>query len=41
VRDHVRSYEEEGCDELVIFPTVAELDQLDRLAEALGDYLRR
>lgn len=39
-RDHVRSYEEEGCDELVVFPTVAELDQLDRLADALGDYVK-
>src|SRR5919198_156167 len=26
VRDFVRGYEEEGCDELVLFPTVASLD---------------
>jgi alkanesulfonate monooxygenase SsuD/methylene tetrahydromethanopterin reductase-like flavin-dependent oxidoreductase (luciferase family) len=31
----IRGYEEEGCDELVLFPTVASLDQLERLAEIL------
>ena len=36
VRDFVRGYEEAGCDELVLFPTVASLDQVDRLAEALA-----
>jgi alkanesulfonate monooxygenase SsuD/methylene tetrahydromethanopterin reductase-like flavin-dependent oxidoreductase (luciferase family) len=36
VRDFVRGYEEAGCDELVLFPTVADLSQLERLAEALG-----
>jgi alkanesulfonate monooxygenase SsuD/methylene tetrahydromethanopterin reductase-like flavin-dependent oxidoreductase (luciferase family) len=34
--DFVRGYEEAGCDELVLLPTVARLDQLDRLAEVLG-----
>jgi alkanesulfonate monooxygenase SsuD/methylene tetrahydromethanopterin reductase-like flavin-dependent oxidoreductase (luciferase family) len=36
IKDFVRGYEEAGCDELVLFPTVAEIGQLDRLAEALG-----
>jgi alkanesulfonate monooxygenase SsuD/methylene tetrahydromethanopterin reductase-like flavin-dependent oxidoreductase (luciferase family) len=36
VRDFVRGYEEEGCDELVLLPTVSDLDQLDRLAEAVA-----
>jgi alkanesulfonate monooxygenase SsuD/methylene tetrahydromethanopterin reductase-like flavin-dependent oxidoreductase (luciferase family) len=35
-KDFVRGYEEEGCDELVLFPTVADLDDLDRLAEAIA-----
>jgi alkanesulfonate monooxygenase SsuD/methylene tetrahydromethanopterin reductase-like flavin-dependent oxidoreductase (luciferase family) len=35
VRDHTAGYEANGCDELVLFPTVAELDQLERLAEAV------
>jgi alkanesulfonate monooxygenase SsuD/methylene tetrahydromethanopterin reductase-like flavin-dependent oxidoreductase (luciferase family) len=36
VRDFVRGYEEAGCDELILFPTVADLDELDRLAETLA-----
>jgi len=36
VKDFVRGYQEEGCDELVLFPTVSSLDQLDRLADVLG-----
>ncbi len=32
----IRGYEEEGCDELVLFPTVAGLEQLDQLAEVLA-----
>jgi alkanesulfonate monooxygenase SsuD/methylene tetrahydromethanopterin reductase-like flavin-dependent oxidoreductase (luciferase family) len=36
VKDFVRGYEQEGCDELILFPTVADLDELDRLAEALA-----
>jgi alkanesulfonate monooxygenase SsuD/methylene tetrahydromethanopterin reductase-like flavin-dependent oxidoreductase (luciferase family) len=36
IRDLVRGYEDEGCDELVLLPTVSSLDQLERLAEALG-----
>jgi alkanesulfonate monooxygenase SsuD/methylene tetrahydromethanopterin reductase-like flavin-dependent oxidoreductase (luciferase family) len=36
IKDFVRGYEEAGCDELVLFPTVADIGQLDRLAEALA-----
>lgn len=36
VKDFVRGYEEAGCDELVLFPTVSDAAELDRLAEALG-----
>jgi alkanesulfonate monooxygenase SsuD/methylene tetrahydromethanopterin reductase-like flavin-dependent oxidoreductase (luciferase family) len=36
VKDLVRRYEEAGCDELVLFPTVADVDELDRLQEALS-----
>jgi alkanesulfonate monooxygenase SsuD/methylene tetrahydromethanopterin reductase-like flavin-dependent oxidoreductase (luciferase family) len=32
----VRGYAETGCDELVIFPTVADGDEIDRLAEVIG-----
>ncbi len=35
VRDFVRAYAESGCDQLVLFPTVPELDQVEQLAEAL------
>jgi alkanesulfonate monooxygenase SsuD/methylene tetrahydromethanopterin reductase-like flavin-dependent oxidoreductase (luciferase family) len=36
VTDFVRGYEEAGCDELVLLPTVADLEQLDRLADVIG-----
>ncbi|MBA3552012.1 MAG: LLM class flavin-dependent oxidoreductase [Actinobacteria bacterium] len=36
VKDFVRGYEEAGCDELVLFPTVGRADQLDRLADILS-----
>jgi alkanesulfonate monooxygenase SsuD/methylene tetrahydromethanopterin reductase-like flavin-dependent oxidoreductase (luciferase family) len=36
IKDFVRGYEEAGCDELVLFPTVGELAELDRLAEAVA-----
>jgi alkanesulfonate monooxygenase SsuD/methylene tetrahydromethanopterin reductase-like flavin-dependent oxidoreductase (luciferase family) len=36
LKDYVRGYEEAGCDELVLFPTVADVDELERLQEALG-----
>lgn len=36
VKDFVRGYEAEGCDELILYPTVADLDDLARLAEVLA-----
>jgi alkanesulfonate monooxygenase SsuD/methylene tetrahydromethanopterin reductase-like flavin-dependent oxidoreductase (luciferase family) len=36
VKDLVRGYEEAGCDHLVLLPTVAELAQLERLADVLA-----
>jgi alkanesulfonate monooxygenase SsuD/methylene tetrahydromethanopterin reductase-like flavin-dependent oxidoreductase (luciferase family) len=36
VLQFLRGYEEEGCDELILFPAVADLDQFDRLAEVIG-----
>lgn len=36
VLDFVRGYEDAGCDELVLLPTVAGTDQVERLAEALA-----
>lgn len=35
VVDFIRGYEDAGCDELVLFPTVSRVDQLDRLAEVI------
>jgi alkanesulfonate monooxygenase SsuD/methylene tetrahydromethanopterin reductase-like flavin-dependent oxidoreductase (luciferase family) len=35
IADFVRGYEDAGCDELVLFPTVGRLDQLERLAEVI------
>ena len=37
VAQFVRGYAEAGCDELVLLPAVADLDQLDRLADALSN----
>jgi alkanesulfonate monooxygenase SsuD/methylene tetrahydromethanopterin reductase-like flavin-dependent oxidoreductase (luciferase family) len=36
ITDFVRGYEEAGCDELVLLPTVSDPAQLDRLAGVLG-----
>lgn len=36
VVEYVRGYEEAGCEELCLLPAVAALEQLDRLADALG-----
>ena len=42
VAQFIRGYQEAGCDELVLFPTVPDLDQLDRLAEVIhGLAIRR
>jgi alkanesulfonate monooxygenase SsuD/methylene tetrahydromethanopterin reductase-like flavin-dependent oxidoreductase (luciferase family) len=35
VAQFMRGYQDAGCDELMLFPTVADLAQLDRLAEIL------
>ena len=35
IRDFARAYEEAGCDELVLLPTVSDIGQLELLAEAL------
>ena len=35
VAQFIRGYEEAGCDELVLFPTVPDLDQLEQLADIL------
>jgi alkanesulfonate monooxygenase SsuD/methylene tetrahydromethanopterin reductase-like flavin-dependent oxidoreductase (luciferase family) len=36
IRDFVRAYEEAGCAELVLLPTVADPGQLERLADVLA-----
>jgi alkanesulfonate monooxygenase SsuD/methylene tetrahydromethanopterin reductase-like flavin-dependent oxidoreductase (luciferase family) len=36
VKDFVRGYEEAGCDELVLFSTTPDLEELERLREALA-----
>ena len=36
LREFVQGYTEAGCEELLLFPTVAEIGQVTRLAEALG-----
>jgi alkanesulfonate monooxygenase SsuD/methylene tetrahydromethanopterin reductase-like flavin-dependent oxidoreductase (luciferase family) len=36
VIQYIRGYEEAGCSELVLLPTIAESSQLDRLAEAVS-----
>ena len=36
IKDFMRGYEEAGCDELVLFSTTPALEELERLAEAVG-----
>ena len=36
IKDFLRGYEEAGCDELVLFPTTADVAELDRLAEVVA-----
>jgi alkanesulfonate monooxygenase SsuD/methylene tetrahydromethanopterin reductase-like flavin-dependent oxidoreductase (luciferase family) len=36
LKDFVRGYEEAGCDELVLFSTTPEIEELERLQEALA-----
>jgi hypothetical protein len=38
VRRAAAAFQEAGVDELVFDPTVADLDQVDRLADEVGDY---
>lgn len=33
----IRGYEDEGCDELILFPTVADMEQYDRLETVVGN----
>ena len=35
IADFIRGYEDAGCDELVLFPTVSDLGQVERLAEVI------
>ena len=41
IAQFIRGYEEEGCDELVLFPTVPDLAQLEQLADVLNGLGRR
>jgi len=41
IAQFIRGYQDAGCDELVLFPTVPDLAQLDRLAEILLGQGRR
>lgn len=36
IKDFVRGYADEGCDQLILFPTVSDVDEIDRLAEVLS-----
>jgi alkanesulfonate monooxygenase SsuD/methylene tetrahydromethanopterin reductase-like flavin-dependent oxidoreductase (luciferase family) len=36
IKDFVRGYDEEGCDELVLLPTVPDIEQLDRLMDVVA-----
>jgi hypothetical protein len=36
IADFIRGYEDAGCDELVLFPTASSIEQVERLAEAIG-----
>jgi hypothetical protein len=36
IREFVDAYDEAGCEELILFPTVARADQLALLADAVG-----
>ncbi|HEX6478663.1 MAG TPA: LLM class flavin-dependent oxidoreductase [Ktedonobacteraceae bacterium] len=41
IAQFIRGYEEAGCDELVLFPTVPDLVQLDKLADVLNGLGRK
>jgi alkanesulfonate monooxygenase SsuD/methylene tetrahydromethanopterin reductase-like flavin-dependent oxidoreductase (luciferase family) len=36
IKDFVRGYEAAGCDELILLPTVVDIDEVDRLAEVIA-----
>jgi hypothetical protein len=36
VTDYLRGYEEAGCEELILLPGVADLDEVDRLMEVVA-----
>jgi alkanesulfonate monooxygenase SsuD/methylene tetrahydromethanopterin reductase-like flavin-dependent oxidoreductase (luciferase family) len=36
IADFIRGYEDAGCDEVVLFPTVSSIEQIERLAEVIG-----
>jgi hypothetical protein len=36
IKEAMQAYEGVGADELLLWPTVAELDQIDRLAEVVS-----
>jgi alkanesulfonate monooxygenase SsuD/methylene tetrahydromethanopterin reductase-like flavin-dependent oxidoreductase (luciferase family) len=36
VKDFIRGYEAAGCDELILLPTVADIAEVDRLAEVIA-----
>ena len=36
IADFIRGYEDAGCDELLMFPTVSNAEQIERLAEVIG-----
>jgi alkanesulfonate monooxygenase SsuD/methylene tetrahydromethanopterin reductase-like flavin-dependent oxidoreductase (luciferase family) len=36
VVEFIRGYEDAGCDELILFPTVARIEQLERLADVVA-----
>src|SRR5437667_451231 len=41
IAQFMRGYEEAGCDELVLFPTVPDLEQLEQLADTLNGLGRK
>ncbi|HUP27628.1 MAG TPA: LLM class flavin-dependent oxidoreductase [Chloroflexia bacterium] len=38
IAQFARGYEDAGCDQLILFPTVPGIEQLDRLAEAVSNW---
>ena len=40
ITDYIRGYEEAGCEELILLPGVADLDEVDRLMEVVAGVKR-